>query len=279
MKEIQEQTLQVLVCEDSQEGILTGIYEAFARGYMQGYQKGNPRQQVRLTTDREQELCLFSEYHNIPAEEVKACKVAETVRKLGGGEVFYRLCLAMDSCEEGKAQAVFKAVLLMLQDKAHAARVLDRLQDQDMQRLFTIWRNVQNEVCRWKEFIRFQELDNGMLYALFSPKNDVVVYIMPHFADRFPRENFVIYDEGRKLLGVHPAGKDWYLVRDFKPEPGELCFSEKEEIYRDLFRCFFQTIAIQERKNPGLQRNLMPLWTRKNMPELQPKGQDLSEKQ
>ena len=57
------------------------------------------------------------------------------------------------------------------------------------------------------------ELENGMLFSRIGPKNDVVAFLMPHFADRLPIENFVIYDEKRNLFGIHPAGKPWYLLR------------------------------------------------------------------
>ena len=39
--------------------------------------------------------------------------------------------------------------------------------------------------------------------------------------------------------------------------------------WEDLWRTFVDHIAIEPRRNPGLQRNLMPLWYRKNMTEHQ----------
>ncbi|WP_330422779.1 DUF4130 domain-containing protein [Anaerobutyricum hallii] len=36
-----------------------------------------------------------------------------------------------------------------------------------------------------------------------------------------------------------------------------------------LWKTFFQTIGIKERKNPVCQRNLIPLWYRKHMSEMQ----------
>ena len=80
---------------------------------------------------------------------------------------------------------------------------------------------------------------------------------MPHFADRLPLENFVIYDEKRELYGVHPAGKEWYLVSGMEPEGLQL--SEREAQYQELFTMFCQIIAIKQRKNLKLQLQMLPL--------------------
>ena len=41
----------------------------------------------------------------------------------------------------------------------------------------------------------------------------------------------------------------------------------KSDGYRDLWKTFYQAIAIEERKNPKLQRNMMPLRYREYMTE------------
>ena len=65
-----------------------------------------------------------------------------------------------------------------------------------------------------KGFTRFSELENGVLYSKISPKNNILAFLMPHFVDRFPMENFMIYDERRNLFGIHPAQRDWYLIQN-----------------------------------------------------------------
>ena len=79
----------------------------------------------------------------------------------------------------------------------------------------------------------------------------------------------MIYDEGRGLFGVHPAGKDWYLLQDkeLRMQQEQLQYSEEEMQYRELFRHFCHKIAIKERKNLELQRNLLPLRFREYMIE------------
>lgn len=254
-----EQTEYVLLCEDSQEGVFTGVYEAYAR-------KLNVRK-VRLVAGEEENIRLFAEYIPVETDAEKSVKAARTIRCLAGEESYERLCLTLSSTAEDKAQAVFQTIVLMLQNKKRAPEILNRLTDTYVHRVFELSRKTGNEMHRLREFLRFQELQNRVLYAKIAPENDVLVYLMPHFSDRFPMENFLIYDEGRRLLGVHPSQGEWYLMRDIMLEQELLTYSQEEEQYCELFRYFCKKVEIPERKNVKLQRNLLPLKFRKYMVE------------
>ena len=142
------------------------------------------------------------------------------------------------------------------------------LSDPYVHRVFELARNVANEAHYHVEFLRFCELKGGVLLARIGPKNNIVTFITPHFADRLPLENFVIQDENRNIFAVHPAGKDWFLVTgQERMQIAEMPVSEGEEKYGELFCHFFHTIAIKERKNLGLQRNMLPIRYRKYMTE------------
>ena len=92
---------------------------------------------------------------------------------------------------------------------------------------------------------------------------------MPHFSDRLPMENFVIYDEKRSLFGIHPAGRQWYLLCGDEEIKPLLNLSEEEKKYQAFFKHFCETIAIRERRNLKLQRNMLPLRFREYMIEFQ----------
>ena len=68
----------------------------------------------------------------------------------------------------------------------------------------------------------------------------------------------IIYDEKRGIFAVHPKSKEWYLVtaRDFEEEK-IAPYSEGELEYQELFAFFCHKIAIKERKNLKLQRNMV----------------------
>lgn len=251
--------MRVYQCEDSLEGIFTAIYNA--------YEDKSNRQDTMISLT--EELYLFGEYVPVAVDVVKAVKVMNTLRRRFGEDDYMKVCLALASQDEQKAQAIYQAVALGLSSGCGQGHLLDNLANDYVNKVFFLSRAANNELCHLRGFIRFAELENGILYSAIGPKNNILTFLMPHFADRMPSENFMIYDEGRDLFGVHPAGKDWYLLQDeeIRLQPEQLQYSEEELQYRELFRHFCHKIAIKERKNLELQRNLLPLRFREYMIE------------
>lgn len=252
-------------CEDTQESIFTAIYNVYEDRRTEG--------EVRLAlTD---EPFLFAEDVPVAADPVKAKKVADTVMRRFGMEDSYRIAYTLSSSEPKKAQAIYRTVALGLKGNVRPRHLFDNLADDDVRLAFALSKNAGRECDHLRGFLRFEELEHGALYARFCPKNNLLPFLMEHFADRLPIENFVIYDEGRRCMGVHKAGNPkWYLMKcdEGLGEPvshEELKFSESEEEYRKLFQWFCQKIAIKERRNLSLQRNMLPLRFRGYMTEFE----------
>lgn len=174
--------------------------------------------------------------------------------------------MALASTDPEKAQAVYRTVVKGLDERCTRGHLFDDLTDRYVMQTFSMARRAGREIGHLREFLRFQELENGILYAEIGPICNALTFLMPHFADRLPIENFVIHDDKRNLFGIHPAKKQWYLLSGDEGE-SELRFSEEEAEYQELFRHFCSTIAIKERKNLKLQQNLLPLRFREYMIE------------
>ena len=105
----------------------------------------------------------------------------------------------------------------------------------------------------------------GMLLAQVEPKCNLVPLMMEHFTDRFPNENFIIYDNNRRLAAVHEKYKSCVLV-----EGQELDIPDRQSDYfTELWKQYFHTMEIKPRHNERCQNTLMPKWYRKHMPEIQ----------
>lgn len=245
-------------CEDTLESVFTAIYLAYE-------EKRNPEDTLLSLT---QEPFLFAEDVKVTAEEEKSRKVLNTLKRRFGSEDCLRLCMALAANDENKAQAVYRTVVKGLRCGCRPGHLFDNLADDNIHKAFSLGRGVSTEVGHQKQFLRFQELEKGVLYSRIGPKNDVMVFLMPHFADRLSIENFLIFDEKRNLFGIHPAGKAWYLLRGEEADrPLELRYSEEELHYQELFRQFCHTITIEERKNQKLQKGMLPLRFREYMVE------------
>lgn len=247
------------ICEDSLEGIFTGIYNA--------YLMKKPHEQLHICVGEEENLRLFAVYKECPAEERKAASVAKTIIREFGEEAYLAICRALASTDSKKGEAVYKTIVTGFHMK-NRKELMGNLQNPYVHKVFELARFTANEAHFHVEFLRFSELESGILYAPVGPKNNIITFIMPHFADRLPLENFVIHDKVRNIFAVHPAGKEWFLTAGEKEmELREHVISKGEEEYSELFCRFFHTIAIKERNNHVLQRSMLPLRYRKYMTE------------
>ena len=252
-----------IICEDSLEGIFTAIYDAYA--LREGHEH------IHVQVGEEDNYRLFATYLYSKADLTKTDKVIRTLRNRLGEDVYLTLCRAAASCYPDKGEAVYRTVVEGITGGS-GRRTMDNLRNPYVIRTFELSRRTANEAHHEIEFLRFQELEQGILYAKIGPENDVVSYIMPHFADRLSPEHFMIHDERRGLFGVHPAGEAWYLVSGVDESIQEkLKYSDDELKYQELFTLFHNTIAIRERKNTCLQQQMLPLRFRDYMVEFDSK--------
>lgn len=245
-------------CEDSLESIFTAIYLAYEE------KRNHADTQISLNDVP----LLFAEDIIVVPDGEKVVKVMNTLRRRFGEADYYSICLALSSPDEEKAQAVYRTIVWGLKSGCAKGHLFDNLADDYINKAFQLSRNASREYHHLLGFVRFGELENGVLYSKIGPKNNILTFLMPHFADRLPTENFLIYDGIRDFFAIHPAGGQWYILRgeqvDIQPK---LKFSEQELQYRALFQHFCHTITIKERENRTLQRNLLPLRFREYMIE------------
>lgn len=249
--------MTVYRCEDSLESIFTATYLS--------YEENRNAEDTYIALD--EEPLLFAEDVKVRTDVAKTRKVMQTLLRRFGEENYLAVCMALAAEDGQKAQAVFRTVVKGLDERYEKGHLLDNLADDHVMRTFSLARGTQREIDHMKGFLRFQELQNGILYAKIGPKNNILTFLMPHFADRLPVENFVIYDDKRNFFGVHPQRGQWYLLSGDEMEEPPLTLSEKEMQYQELFRHFCRTIAIRERQNLDLQMNMLPLRFREYMIE------------
>ncbi|MDR2737240.1 MAG: TIGR03915 family putative DNA repair protein [Gracilibacteraceae bacterium] len=104
------------------------------------------------------------------------------------------------------------------------------------------------------------------LYAPLAPKHNILPLIAEHFSDRLREENFMIHDTRRHLAVVHEAGESWCLqtlddqmAERLEFEASEASAATQEEIwYQQLWRRYFETVAIESRRNKRLQSRFIP---------------------
>ncbi len=305
--------MYVFVCEDSLEGIFTGVYDAYASRL--GHRN------IRLTTGEPENYELFSEYIPVTPSADKTGKVIRTITSRFGMQFYESIYQAVMSGEThsdkkmDKADAVYETILLALScgdgqkvllslgepcvyrifelcraTNHEAHRHLEFLRFSELEngvlfasihpvllslgepcvyRIFELCRATNHEAHRHLEFLRFSELENGVLFASIHPKDNVLPYVAEHFTDRLPSENFMIYDETHQTVAVHKAYKSYLLADADDLDLDKIKrYSENEQEYRKLWLTFFDHIAIDSRRNPKLQIQMMPRRYWSDMTEL-----------
>ena len=253
--------MYIFVCEDSLDGILTGIYDAWA---FKIQNNDLSHDDIRLASREPENYELFSDYIHVAPSAEKAEKVSRTLYGKLGSEFYEAIVYAALSREPArkadldKADAIYKTIVLALRSSAKE-KVLLYLGEPCIFRVFTLSRATHNEAHHLTGFLRFSELKNGVLFSTIHPKNHVLPILAEHFTDRFPQEDFMIYDETRQLAAVHRAGKNFMLV-DASDLNQDIIhnYSEEEQQFRDLWLTFFDSIAIKARTNPKLQAQNIP---------------------
>ncbi|MDO4869200.1 MAG: TIGR03915 family putative DNA repair protein [Bacillota bacterium] len=134
-----------------------------------------------------------------------------------------------------------------------------------------ILKKISVEAERMLQFVRFSVMDGNILYADIEPDHDVLELLHTHFCDRFRNDPFIIHDVGRGKAMI-AYQKHWYIT-DFD-EDSVPRLSQEELSYRDLWKTFFDNIAIKERANYRCQRNFMPERYRRHLTEITHPAQD-----
>lgn len=256
-------TKRIYLCDDSIDGIFTAIYQAWSSRY--GH--SNIKIEEKSEGSKYSNIELFSEYIAVDTDYSLAMKVSKSIKEKISEEAFEMVCSVALSDYCGKADLIYRFLILGF---STGADIIQHLSNEVVNQMFRLNKNVNNEAHHLLGFVRFSEQEKGLLTSVIHPKNNVLTIITPHFTDRLPQEKFVIYDEKRKLATFHVPGNAWILAKIPEIDQSRLAeITNSEDEYRDLWKAFFDQIAIKERINKKLQRNNLPLRFRGDMTEFQ----------
>lgn len=114
-----------------------------------------------------------------------------------------------------------------------------------------------HEIHKMKGFLRFKELENHILYAEMEPVNNIIFDLSLHFQKRLQKEYWIIKDVKRGLLSCYNK-KNFILIleENFTLHSNKESIEEQE--FAMLWKEFYKTIGIAERKNDRCRMNFMP---------------------
>lgn len=253
--------MTLFVYDGTFDGLLTLVFESYER-------KLRP-DQINIK-GREQPL-LFGESLEIITDEQKSERVWKGILKKlpkKTANTFYRAFL---SEKEGVEMMLFRIISHLFDSPKPN---LTDFRNEDMLELRRLDKMIGREVHRMHAFVRFRKATDGIYFALIEPDFDVIPLIGAHFKKRYADQPWLILDI-RRQYGIHYDLKEMREVRmEHRPQGmKELYHSTPEGIdegddgYQELWRTYFSSVNIPERKNMKLHLQHVPARYWKYLPE------------
>ena len=239
----------ILVYDGSFEGFLSLVYEVY-------YKKLKPTK-IYKTLPNE---IIFEEILEIQTSEENSTKVLKAIKTKFPKPIVEKI-LNIFMCDSRAFEvALLEFIIIGFKD----TKQLFNINNSSVFYLSNLEKELFKNVHKMYAFVRFEELDDDTLYAKLECKFNVVYFLAKHFLKRFNNQNFIIHDINRKIAFIKT--KDDYSIQEvaFFDEPN---YSINEEKFQKLWKRFFKGVTIEERINPKLQQQLIPLIYRTYMSE------------
>ncbi len=241
--------MTTVVYDSSFMGLLTAIFEIYE------YKIEAPN----LLKSGTGNLSLFGEKHEVISCEAKAERVLAKIKKALSAAVARKIYEVHLSEEPGIADVIFRFVKYGL---LKGKNVCEDFSNADVLQLHQTLKKVHRERHRMEAFIRFQLADDGLYFATVEPDFDVLPLIVNHFKSRYADQRWLIYDTKRKY-GIIYDLKEVQLVENLKDNSNQslevrIYLHEQEEDFQHLWKHYFNSVNIKERKNTKLHIRHMP---------------------
>lgn len=246
--------MEVCYCYDgSLNGFLTCVFDAYLY------------KEPPLAFRTQEDPPTLWEERCVTTDTEKARRVLSGIREKVSPRAQVLVRRGFLTCAPERELMLFRFIRFAL---AHGPKALLAMADPNVAPLLKAVAYLEEEAHLYTGFVRFSQQD-GLLVGEIEPKNRVLPLLRGHFCDRLNTESFFLHDRTHgEALFYTPRRWAILPVQDV-----ELAAPGQEELrYRALWRTFYDTIAIEGRINPALQRSNLPLRYRRMMTEFQSGG-------
>ncbi|MBD3796246.1 MAG: TIGR03915 family putative DNA repair protein [Campylobacterales bacterium] len=238
-----------LVYDGTFEGFLSLIYSTY-------YEKYRPQ-----AIYKEMPTSLFKdEYIEIVTDTDKAQKVFTAMKKKFHKKYMQTIANIFMCDQEDFELDLLHYTILGFKDQTQ----LENINIQSVFKINTLQKEFFHVHHKMTGFLRFEEIEDGTLYARLETKCNVVYSLAKHFLKRFNNQNFIIHDIQRKIAFV--KNESFTGVKEVAKfdTPN---FSQTEEKFQELWKTFFRSVSIAARENKRAQRQFVPFVYRIYMSE------------
>lgn len=237
--------MKIFICDGTPESFFTAVFDAYLET------------DCVITSDETIQLTIGDEPLRVPCDAEKCDRVRCVLKKYGAET---DVLAALKSCDTRKEQICFKYIKKLTELKKPIKNAFNLPEVVDFN---DILYKITGETHRLKGLLRFKETAGGVLYAPYSPDNDITVLLMPHFAARLRSEKFIIHDVKRGIAGLYD-GLSWLITS--VGEAG-ICLSDSERTFESLWKKYYKAVNIESRPHEKQMKRSMPVRYWKFLPE------------
>ncbi len=239
--------MKIFITDGSPEAFFTAVFDAFAE------------KECIVTSDENVQLAFDSQVIRTVYDEEKCERVRKGIARYDK-DAEDDVLFVLRSCDPLKEQIAFEYIKKLMKSKTAVKKMLSL---PEVIEFNDILYKVTGEAHRLKGLLRFMESRDNVLYAPYSPDNDITDILMRHFASRLKNERFVIHDVKRKIAGMY-NGHEW--IMNYVGE-AEVYLSEYERAFENLWKKYYLAVNIEERPHEKQMKRSMPVRYWKFLPE------------
>ncbi|WP_408962306.1 TIGR03915 family putative DNA repair protein [Polaribacter sp. WD7] len=256
---MQEKTL---VYDGSFEGFLSCVFYVFEYKL----------QQVTIQNQLTNQNRLFSENESIITDLEKSDRVWQGLKRKASTITSTKIYYAFLSEKENIENILLSYIQYIFN---HQQKVDTDYTNPSVLKTSQVAKNVSREKHRMEAFIRFKLTKDTIYFANIEPDFNVLPLISKHFKNRYADQKWVIYDIKRNygmyynLQTLEFINMEFPQNFDFTKTDNNF-FSDKEFHFQKLWKDYFDSTNIKERKNIKLHVRHVPKRYWKYLSEKQP---------
>lgn len=240
--------LKTLIYDGSWYGLLTTIFCSFEyKWQIATIQKG----------DHDIQSGLFVTNETITTDETKAKRVLMGLRKKVGAQGVQELYYTFLSEIKHRELLILRCANYYFKSELKANL---NFGNDDILNLKKIVRSVSRERHRIKAFVRFQKMKDNLYFANIEPDFNVLPLVGKFFKERYADQKWLIYDLKRKY-GIYydlEQVTEVTFSENLDKNSIKIHLDEDETYYSDLWKNYFDSVNIKERKNNKLHLQSLP---------------------
>ncbi|MEG0464119.1 MULTISPECIES: TIGR03915 family putative DNA repair protein [Bacteroides] len=246
--------MNIFIYDRTFEGLLTAVFDAYFR-------KTFPD---ALLSEGEPLPLFYDEVLTVVTDEEKAGRVWRGLQKKLSPSALACITQSWLSELPEVAMILFRYIRKAI-DSPVSIEV--NFGDPDVLQLAQIWKKVDWERVRLLQFVRFQKAADGTFFAAYEPQYNALPLVIDHFKDRFADQRWLIYDMKRQYGFYYDLRHVTEVTfEDGSPEAhlitgmlSESMMDKDEQLFQQLWKTYFKSIAIKERLNPRKHKQDMPV--------------------